>query len=271
MLRPQVCIWLLLLAGVVAVSGCAPKLPRTLPVSGPELEQVDKRLYSFLDQACVIAVDSDVRVQGQAYGRHESWPAVLQAMAGGFVRLSVNDPLGRPVLLLTVDGADKTFVLADNSKSVGYQGELQSEFIREYLPEAVAGSDLFYWLSGRIERDGIEVVSMARDAAEPLFWYTVAYSGSRRQVHLIGLDEQGQLKTHLLVDNSNDTIIFAARYSGYTATAMECSWPGRIEVSGRALAADVVVEFSKVYSFKPLEKKIFELQLPAHFRVHTVR
>jgi hypothetical protein len=265
------CVWLFLLAGVIAVSGCAPKLPRTLPVSGAELEQVENRLHSFLAQVCVTAVDSDVRVQGQAYGRQESWPAVLQAMAGGFVRFSVNDPLGRPVLLLTVDGADKTFVLADNSKSVGYRGALQSGFIREYLPEAVAGSDLFYWLSGRFERDGMEVLSMARDATEPLFWYTITYSGSRGQVHLIGLDEQGLLKAHLLVDNSNDAIIFAARYSGYTATVMDCSWPGRIEVSGRSLAADVVVDFSRVYSFKPLEKKIFELQLPAHFTVHTVR
>ncbi len=262
-------ICILLLAGSAVLSSCAPKLPRMVAVSGVELERVQERLNSFLEQSCVQAVDADVRVQWQVYGQQETWPAVLQAMTGGFMRLSVLDPLGRPLLLLAVNGTDKNFVLADNSKAVGYKGELNSPSVQDYLPESIAGSDLFFWLSGQVSRDGMRVVSMRRDAVEPVFWYELGYPGNG-QHHLIGLNERRQLSKHLIVDE-NDTIVIAAGYSGYTATTMDCDWPGKVEMSGKSLPADLTLEFSRVYSFQPLEKKRFQLELPAHFTVQTLQ
>ena len=236
-----------------------------IAVSGPDLDLVQSRLTRFRDQSCVAAIDSDVRLGWQAYGQLETYPATLQATAPAFLRFAVVDPLGRPLLLLASNGS--TFVLADNRTGVGYTGMADSDFIHQYLPEGIAVHDLFFWLSGRIRQDGLQVLSARKAEEGPLFWYEVDYGD--RLIHLLGLDRD-HLRRHLILDE-NDTILFDAQYSGYFETTEDCGWPGKIVVSGEGLAAAFTLEFTKMYSFSPLNDQLFQLQLPPHFAVRNVQ
>ncbi len=245
--------------------GCAAKLPRTVSVSGDELVQVQNRWASFLKQSCPLAVDSDVRIGWQAYGRHEFYSATLQAAAPSFLRFAVVDPLGRPVLLLVSDGT--TFTLADNRNAQGYTGRLDSDFIHEYLPREVSRRDIFSLLSGRAGGDAMEVVSARRAEDGELFWYeTVSTDGSR---HLIGLGPN-HLRRHLFLDTLQ-RVVLDVQYSDYPAASEQCGWPGAIRMDGEDLAAEFTLEFTKLYGFTQPDPQLFQLQIPPHFTTQEVQ
>lgn len=250
---------------LLLVSGCASKLPRTVAVSGQDLEIVQDRLNSFLEQSCVIAIDSDVRLGWSAYGREETYPATLQATFPANLRFAVVDPLGRSLLLLAING--NRFTFADNREGEGYTGRLDSDFIRQYLPEGISGEDLFFWISGQIRKKGLRVLSASRAVDGEFFWYEIDYGD--RLIHLVALDRD-HMSRHLVLDEK-DTVIFDVQYSGYSATPEECVWPRTIEVTGEALAADFTLDFNRFYSFSPLQEKLFQLQLPSHFTVRKVK
>ncbi len=248
---------------LLIISGCASKLPQTLAVSGHELEIAQSGLTRFLQQPCVTAIDSDVRLQWQVYGHQETYPATLLAATPSFLRFAIVDPLGRPLMLLAADG--DSFALADNRKGIGYTGQMDSDFIHQYLPYGISGNDLFYWLSGRVPAVGMLVLSARKGRDDALYWHEVDYGD--RLTHLLGLDQE-LLRRHLILDG--DTILYDVEYSGYTDTTEECKWPGRIVITGDRLSADLILEFTKTYSFSPLSEQHFQLRLPPHFTVHEV-
>ena len=250
---------------LLLVSGCGSKLPRTVAVSGPELEQAQAELDRFLEKSCVSSIDSDVRLEWQAYGQQGIYPATVQAASPAYFRFAVVDPLGRPVLLLVIDG--RTFTLVDNKKGAGYTGRLDSDFIRRYLPESVSGADLFLWISGQVRQEGLRVLSARRAADGEVFWYEIDYGD--RLLHLLAL-EHDQLVRHLVLD-AEGTVIFDVQYRDYSATPADCGWPGKITVAGKAMAADFTLEFTRMYSFSPLPEQLFHLQLPQHFTVHQLQ
>ncbi len=256
---------LVLLVLLLLAVGCTAKLPRTISVSGDDLAQVQSRWARFVEQRCPDAIDSDIRLGWQAYGRHEYYSATLQAAVPSFLRFAVVDPLGRPVLLLVSDGT--TFTLVDNRSAQGYTGRLDSDFIREYLPDTTAGRDIFFLLNGRAGTDIMEVVSARRAVQGNLFWYeTVSVDGGR---HMFGLGPN-HLRRHLFLDALNK-VILDVQYIAYSAAPGQCGWPGTIRLEGEDLKASFTLEVTKIYGFSPPDPKIFELQIPAHFTVREVQ
>ena len=257
----------LLLAGSmltvpVLLSGCSSKLPKTEEISGPELEEAEDKLVHFLDQTCVTSVDSDIRLSWKAYGQEKTYPAVLQATAPSFLRLSVIDPLGRPLLLLGSDG--ETFTLADNNESVGYTGSTELQFIRRFVPSFIPANDLFRWLGGRINgKDMLAVASTRKDAEQPLNWYEIGYPD--KTTHLLALNKENQLSRHLVVDQEKEDVLFDAEYSNYSETTADCFWPGRIDISGKELEAEYAIEFEEILGFEAIEEQRFQVKLPPHF------
>ncbi|XOF33850.1 MAG: hypothetical protein ACL93V_00695 [Candidatus Electrothrix sp. YB6] len=265
-------------AGLLLLSGCAATPPKTVEISGGDLQQVEDRLSRFLGQSCVSSVDSDVQLLLQAYGQEKKLSAVMQAMRPCFLRLAVTDPLGRPLMILGTD--EHRFTFADNSESIGYTGSMDLDVVHKFLPAFIPTRDVFYWLSGRINGIGMQVLESKVDAAEDsLYWYTVEYSGSGQNghnqsknegiTHMLALNEKNQLVRHLVLDAEKD-IQFEAKYSQYSSTPKACSWPGRIDISGEALESDFTVEFSEIFDFNPKPNNHFQIKLPPHFTVRKI-
>lgn len=245
--------------------GCTAKLPRTVPVSGDDFVQVQSRWAGFVEQGGPDAIDSDVRLGWQAYGKHAFYSATLLAAAPSFLRFALVDPLGRPLLLLVTDGT--TFTLADNRNGQGYTGNLDSDFIRDYLPGAVSGRDIFSLLSGRAGDGAMEIVSARRAEKGELFWYETLSADGGRQMFGLG---PNHLRRHLFLD-ALDRIILDVQYSGYSAAPEQNGWPGTIRLEGKGLAASFTVDFTQFYGFSLPDPKIFALRIPAHFTVHEVQ
>ncbi|MCI5137088.1 MAG: DUF4292 domain-containing protein [Candidatus Electrothrix sp. AR1] len=237
--------------------------------SGTELRQVESKLTRFLGQSCVNAVDCDVQLSWQAYGQGKTFSATMQAMHPASLRLAMIDPLGRPLVLLGAHG--NRFTLTDNNESIGYTGTMDLDVVHKFLPEFISKDDIFYWLSGQINRSRMRTVSTRMDAEESLYWYEVAYAGgsSKDMTHMLALNEENQLVRHMVLDADGD-IQFEATYSEYSATPKTCSWPGRVEISGEALEADFTLIFTEIFDFKPLEQKRFQVKIPPHFEVRKI-
>jgi len=254
----------LLLCAALLFGGCSAKMPQqSAQLDGEPLRQAEKRLRSFLNQSCVEAVDSDVQLNWKAYAQQETYPAELQAQAPASLRLALTDPLGRPLLLLGSDG--KTFTLADNRKAQGWHGSSELQVIRRFLPAFIPMDDLFLWLSGRVRGERMQAAAARLDAEGTLWWHGGSTDG--RTVHILALDEENRLSRHLVVDSASDEILFEARYGDYRPTGKDCSWPGSISLSGKALEAEYRLNFGEIASYSPVDRKRFEVTLPPHFTV----
>ena len=267
-LRTQGILWCC--AGILMLSGCATTPPKTVEISdSAELRQAESRFSRFLNQSCVNAVDCDVQLSWQAYGQEKTFSATMQAMHPSSLRLAMTDPLGRPLVLLGVH--NNRFTLADNNESIGYTGTMDLDAVRKFLPEFIPTADLFYWLSGRVNPDGLKTLSARTDAEKHLSWYEVIYpQGSGKDMpHLLALNEKNQLIHHMVLDPDGD-IQFEAEYSDYSKTPEACGWPGRIRISGDALEADVNLAFTEIFGFKPMEEKRFQVKIPPHFEIRKV-
>lgn len=246
---------------ILLLGGCAVKLPQTEQLGGADLEDATERLNLFLDQSCVAAVESDVTLSWAAYGQKDRYAASLQAAAPASLRLSLNDPLGRPLLLLGTDG--KTFTLADNRKAVGYTGSTDLRFVRRFLPAFIPTDDLFLWLSARVRPDAMRRAAARVDAEGRIWWHGGSPDG--KTVHILAFDRQNHLSRHLVADQTTNEILFEADYSGYQSTNKDCAWPGRISFTGKALEADYAIQFEELFGFSPIDKKRFQISLPPHF------
>ncbi len=256
-------------AGLLVLSGCAATPPKTMDIRGAEFKQeVEGKLSHFLNQSCVNSVDSDVRLSLQAYAQEKLYSATLQATAPAFLRIAVVDPLGRPLILLGAN--EKGFTLADNSEAVGYTGNMNLGLVHKFLPKFIPTEDLFYWIGGRVNKTGMKVVSTKLDAEKSLYWYGVTYDGRNvKMTHMLALNDESQLIRHMVLD-ANDNVQFEATYSNYSATPQACSWPGRVDISGEAMEADFALEFTEIFSFKPIDKKRFHVKIPPHFVVRKL-
>jgi outer membrane biogenesis lipoprotein LolB len=255
------------------LGGCAATPPKTVEIrDSTELRQVESKLSRFLGQSCVNAIDSDVKFSWQAYGQGKTFSATMQAMHPSSLRLAMIDPLGRPLILLGAHG--NRFTLADNNEAIGYTGTMDLDVVQQFLPAFIPHEDFFYWLSGRVNRQGMKTLSTKMDAKENLSWYEVAYpdqadEDKEKMTHMLALNEDNQLVRHMILDADGD-IQFEAKYSDYSATPKMCSWPGQIEISGDALDADFTLIFTEIFDFKPMEQKRFHVKIPPHFEVRKL-
>jgi hypothetical protein len=260
-------------AGLMMLNGCAATPPKTVEISsGTELREVESKLSRFLGQSCVNAVDCDVQLSWQAYGQGKTFSATMQAMYPSSLRLAMIDPLGRPLILLGAH--ENRFTLADNNESIGYTGTMDLDVVHKFLPEFIPKDDIFHWLSGRVNRSGMQTVSTRMDAEGNLYWYEVAYPGEPGEngkdvTHKLALNDANQLVRHMVLDADGD-IQFEATYSEYSKTPRTCSWPGRVEISGDALEADFTLLFTEIFDFKPMEQKRFQVKIPPHFEVRKI-
>ncbi len=254
---------LLLLLCLVLVPACATRLPPATPLTGRDEQPGREVLARFLAASCPGGLDADVTLAWQGYGNHRQVAAVLQAQTPGLVRLSVNDPLGRPLLLLVTDG--RRFTLVDVPREQATVGPVDSSFWHQYMPAAVRGRDLFAWLTGRLPAGPVRVCSVLRSTENSDYWFVLDYDDGLR--HRVRIDpERLLLRDHLLLD-TRDRVVLDVMYTYGQDRAGKCPLPASLEASGRDLSGTFSLAVDRVYSRKPVAATLFRLQLPSHFSI----
>ncbi len=256
-----------LLFWLLALSGCASKLPQTQPLGTDQQLEAENFLVSFLQVQRPTAVDADVRLGWDVYGNKGTVDAVLQLQQPTFLRFSANDPLGRSFLLAVSDGA--SFTVVDNRIGRIYQGKTDSKFWRSYVPPAILAEDLFFFLGGRLPNVEMRAIKPAQDLEQNGFWYV--WKDGRSMTHHVLLDRRSkEMNRHLLFDPHQD-LVLDMTYSAYSGTRdAGYSWPRYLQITGSAIAGTLTVQVNKVYSYGPLSPTTFHLGQPPHFTIEQV-
>jgi len=257
----------LILCCVAALTGCAGKQPKTVPLA-PAEEQGAKTLWAgFVSAKRPQALDADVRLQWDVLGSKGGVGASLLVQRPGLIRVSAHDPLGRTLILAVADAS--AFTLVDNRSGHVYQGPIHSRFWRSYVPTAVRPKDLLPLLGGFLAGGEGGEAAPSWDAAGRGIWYQ--WRDERRQEHYVLLDrESGAMLQRLLLDERGDQRL-VLHYADYRQEeGGDFFWPARLRITGRAVTGALAVQVERIFSYSPQEEAAFQVAPPPHFIVERV-
>ena len=259
--------WVLVLAWLVFLSGCAGKLPQTIAVNDSEKQQIFSRFNDFQSRVCDETIDADVSLVLTTLGKSEKASGILQVQTPSFIRYTATDPLGRSLFLLVTDG--DTFTLANNRKGEGYTGFTNSSYFNKYVPTSILPEDIFSWLSGSLGQNRLLFEDMGRDK-DNLQQIWLQAEGDDKNIHHVLFDlETEQILRRLVADN-NRTILVDVRYENYVQDKSRCPWPMKVTVESKELTGTVTLYYGQIFFNAPLKPELFYLQLPPHFKINSV-
>ena len=250
-------------------SGCAPKLPISVPLDPGEQRDAVALLAAFVQREQPSALDTDLRLQWDILGSKGGVGGILQLQQPAFLRFSPTDPLGRPFLTVVSNGS--TFTMVDNRTGRVYEGTTDSEFWRAHVPEAVRPEDLLPLLGGFLATATDTAIIQSSGAPDQSgFWYV--WQDSHALTHYVLIDRQeNTVRRHLLVERSRDVVVDVT-YSEYRGTEGKgFAWPWEVRITGKAVTGTLILRTESIYSHDQLPHKAFHLVPPPHFVIEQVQ
>lgn len=250
-------------------SGCAPKLPLSVPLDPGEQREAAALLAAFVQRERPPALDADLRLQWDILGSKGGVGGILQLQQPAFLRFSATDPLGRPFLTAVSNGS--TFTMVDSRTGRVYEGETDSEFWRSHVPEAVLPEDLLPLLGGFLAASTDTTIFQPSGVPDQSgFWYVG--QDFQAVTHYVLIDRQeGTVRRHLLVESGRD-IIVDVTYSDYRGTGGQgFAWPWEIRIIGKAVTGTLTLRTETIYSHDQLPHSAFHLVPPPHFVIEQVQ
>jgi hypothetical protein len=260
-----VVVWCTLLIS----SGCAPKLPISVPLDSGEQREAAALLAAFVERERPPALDADLRLQWDILGSKGGVGGILQLQQPAFLRFSATDPLGRPFLTVVSNGS--TFTMVDNRTGRVYEGKTDSEFWRSHVPEAVLPEDLLPLLGGFLATSIDTAIFQSSGAPDQSgFWYV--WQDSQAVTHYVLIDRQeSTVRRHLLVESGRDVIVDVT-YSEYRGIGGEgFAWPWEVRITGRSVTGTLTLRTETIYSHNQLPHTAFDLAPPPHFLIEQVQ
>lgn len=249
------------------ISGCAGRLPLTVPLDNTEEQEVLALLQQVRARGCSDSLDADVTVTWQGYGRNISFSGTLQATESGRIRISGLDPLGRPFFILVTEGIH--FTLVDNRQGSVFTGLVDSAFTRQYIPKVPRLPSYFPFLAGQLPDADASPIRLARTDGKNTYWLVYGLEdGITLQVEIDPLTVT--IKRQLLLDEEN-RIVLDVLYASYTATGAGCFVPDHITIEGEGFTGTVQLRLDTLYEGDILPDKVFQLTIPEHFSVSEVK
>ena len=250
------------------MSGCASKLPTSVPLNPGEQQEATALLTTFAQQDRPTALDADLRLQWDILGSKGGIGAILQLQRPAFLRFSATDPLGRPFLTAVSDGT--TFTMVDSRTGRIYKGTTDSDFWYSHVPAAILPEDLLPLLGGFLVATDAANYHPSGTSDSSGFWFV--WQGPRSVAHYVLIDRQsGIMRRHLLVENERDVLIDIV-YSIYGEAGMEgLTWPRKVRITGKAVTGTLTVWTEMIYSHSQLPLSTFHLSPPPHFVIEQVR
>ena len=254
-----VSLWALLF-----LAACSRLVPERLSLDPGESNSVQAMLAGLVGDPCGEYLDADLTIGWQGLGRRVRVSATLQARRPGRIRLAATDPLGRPQMLLVIDGGN--FVFLDIPASRGYSGSVASAFMHRFLPPSLPVDELTGWLTGTLD-SRLAIRSMGKEVERSRFW--VEATDRHGQHQFLCLDDRGRLLRRLLVDRDGGLILEAV-YRAYKDSA-GCRRPGLVELHGSGIQGDLTLRFSRYYP--PVDHPAtdpFQVRIPPGFSIQRV-
>jgi hypothetical protein len=213
----------------------------------------------------------------------------LQAMAPGYIKFVALNPLGQPIYILATNGSQ--FKSLNVLERKAYIGSVYSETFKKFSPPGFEPELSFFWLAGRLEPQGLQVMAVRRDREVEAYWLQIhhAKSGNDSMV----LFDPGELRIlrHVLLDEKGEHLVDVT-YEAYQAEAGKqyrnskdnnadehgtppdeesCSVPGRILVASGSGTQKIEIQLSSLLAAAAFSSENFEVEVPPNFEYLFVK
>ncbi|HIJ78230.1 MAG: DUF4292 domain-containing protein [Desulfobulbaceae bacterium] len=255
------------------VTGCA-TLPATVSLEAAVREQakVDFLQVVASQQECNCCLDVQVRATVKSVLHKGSLQGFLQAMSPAYLKFVGLNPLGQPLVILSVDGEKFRYVVVPEAK--GYEGVVTAQKFKDYAPKGFEPEHAFFWLAGRLAPEELEIFAVAEDGEGRGLWFELAYDRETVRRHLLFDPQEKLILRHIVVDEDQHTLM-DVRYLGYqhksAGEKSECRLPALIEVHASTKNGSVMeLAFSELLVDAHFTERDFVVRLPAGFQREVI-
>jgi hypothetical protein len=250
----------------VLVAGCASHLPQLHPVTAAEEEQGLQLLEKIRQNQVPEVLDADLKLTWQGYGQTKKMAAELQAARSGAFRLTVPDPLGRPLVLFVAKA--ERFTLIDTQREHVYIGPVCNHLVKKYIPAPISLSLVYSLLVDEVPARQPERI-YGNDGDQQGFWFV--YSMGDDWQRLILADSTSLLPLRQLLVSSDNLVALDLLYTGTVSLTEKSLLPVNVLISGEKLSGSVRIDFQQHYPHPELAPGIFHLRIPPSFTVEELQ
>jgi len=213
-----------------------------------------------MHQQCESGVDAEITVTLNSKFYTGTMNGYLQAMAPASVKLVAINPLGQPLLVVVSDG--EHFHYVSFVESIHYDGSVDSETFRRFVPSGFELGSSFYSLTGKLFPGEIRILSTSNDQAGRGVWLELDHI--KESTHsLVLFDQKRQLILQYLRLMENGEVSLKIDYGDFSPGS--CSLPGLLTISSIDHSGELVIRLKDWHADSSFTPADFELQLPPGF------
>ena len=252
---------------VILPTGCARKIPVTVPLYGDRQVNAEKILKILQQRKKVDCFDADVTITWSGYGGRRNFTGTLQATDQGRFRLNGLDPLGRPFFILTVGRQSFTFI--DNRQGRGYTGSVNSTFVQNYIPAGVPFSVLYSMLTAQLPDTAVKEVDIRESDTGKSYWFM--FPGFAGMKYLVETDEESGQPMRQIIMDQDEKVIFDIHYAKYQTGPDLFFLPAQLRIKSDEMPGIIELNFDKFYPKNILPDTLFTLRIPEYFDITHVQ
>ena len=281
----------LLAVFLLFLQGCTRQVLQTYPASQDDIQSATsaftryRQIYQAECACCLDAeVDAAVFVSGLFSNHTWKLSGYLQAMEPGDIKFAALNPLGQPILILLTNG--NTFKSLNVSEGRAYSGSVNSETFRKFAPAGFDPENSYYWLTGRLPPENIEILEVKRDKDQDGYWLQVRFGKSGIDNMILFDPKEFVILRHIVLSDRGDLLldlVYEDYQPGYVgdkqlaesdqekigstgSNEVICKIPTKIRVSSSS-GAEKKIDL-KLFSLIPdaeFSPDDFELEIPDSF------
>lgn len=281
---------------VVSAEGCSRRVLQTRPAGQQDIEVAMeafgryRRISAEVCNCCLDAeADASLSMAGWFTSHKGHLAGYIQAMEPGYVKFVAINPLGQPLYIFLTNG--KMFKSINIFEEKVYAGSVHSEIYRKFAPPGFEPEFFFYWLTGRLQPDGLQVLDVMYDRQQEKFWIQLNHENSRSDSMVLFDPGQLLILRHIIRDDQGkhladilyeDHQLLPGRDKEPAADTAEaigtaggglggCLMPARITVSSQTGAGKVELKLHSFIDDARFAPEDFQLRIPANFKQLLVK
>lgn len=286
-----------LVSGILLLfQGCARPILQTYPAADHEIQETTAAFARYreisLEQCgcCLDAeADASVSVAGWFSDHTGKLSGYLQAMKPGYIKFVALNPLGQPIYILATNGSVFQSLIVPERKA--YIGSVYSDTFQKFSPPGFAPEFSYYWLTGRLQPEELQVMAVRHDRELPAYWLQIRHAESGNDSMVLFDPEELIVLRHILIDEKGHHLVDVlygeyqpeARQQkqleagahnaapGSNADAGACRIPGRILVSAKSDAQRMEIRLNSFLAGVELSSADFYLEVPDNFEQLLVK
>lgn len=252
----------------LTLTACVKKLPSTLPLP---VEQRENALYLyqlFREENCSIPLDTDISIDIDTFAKHIKASGYMQLQHPENFRITLVDPVGRPLYIFVA--ADDYLTLVNSMKGEVRIGSV-SAFLRDLEQDIYLEPDqVIPLLTGRFAPDSSYIMDVRRDELNSGLVWLVFSLDDGREHHVLFDTTNSRILRHIIITDSDD-IELDIKYTWNKTETNLCNFPGALNITSDNLGGEAVLNYDLVLRPKRIPDKTFQLSLPSHYLIITVK